>query len=326
MKTKVATVFGGSGFIGRQVVQKLAAAGYVVRIPTRDIDKAGILRTAGSVGQIVPMFCSLRRPEMIEAAVKGADVVINLIGILHESMFKALFIWPVKMHRPKFHDVHHIAAENIAKAASAAGVLRLVQISAIGADASGTSCYARSKAAGEAAVREAFPAATILRPSIVFGPEDDFFNRFAGLTRVSPALPLIGGGMTKFQPVYVGDVADAVMAAITRADAMGKTYELGGPRVASFKELLELMLSVTHRQRCLITLPFGIAKLKSYVLQFAPNPMLTPDQVELLRKDNIVAEGALKLTDLGITPTAMEAILPAYLERFIPGGTFKKSA
>lgn len=314
MKTKVATVFGGSGFIGRQVVQKLAAAGYVVRIPTRDIDKAGILRTAGSVGQIVPMFCSLKKPEMIEAAVKGADVVINLLGILFET------------RRQKFDDIHHVAAGSIAKAASAAGVSRLVQISAIGADALGTSCYARSKAAGEAAVREAFPAATILRPSIVFGPEDDFFNRFAGLTRVSPALPLIGGGTTKFQPVYVGDVADAVMAAITRADAMGKTYELGGPRVASFKELLELMLKVTHRQRCLITLPFGIAKLKSYVLQFAPNPMLTPDQVELLRKDNIVAEGALKLTDLGITPTAMEAILPAYLERFIPGGTFKKSA
>lgn len=314
MKTRVATVFGGSGFIGRQVVQKLAAAGYVVRIPTRDTDKAGILRTAGSVGQIVPMLCSLKKPEMIEAAVKGADVVINLLGILYET------------RRQTFHDVHHAAAGALAKAAAAAGVSRFVQISAIGADTGSSSRYAKSKAAGEAAVREAFPAATILRPSIVFGPGDDFFNRFAGLTRVSPALPLIGGGATRFQPVYVGDVAEAVLAAVTRADAPGKTYELGGPRVATFRELLELMLSETHRKRCLITLPFGIAKLKSYFLQLAPKPMLTPDQVELLKKDNVVAAGALTLADLGITPTAMEGILPAYLDRFIPGGPFKKEA
>ncbi len=314
MKTKVATVFGGSGFIGREVVQRLAREGYIVRVATRDPVKAGILRTAGAVGQVVPMLCALKRPETIAAAVNGADVVINLLGILFET------------RRQKFHDIHHVAAENIAKAATAAGVGRLIHISAIGADAGSTARYAKSKAAGEASVRSAFPAATILRPSIVFGPADDFFNRFAGLTRVSPALPLIGGGGMKFQPVYVGDVADAVVAAATRRDAAGKTYELGGPRVATFKELLELMLKVTHRKRCLISMPFGLAKLKSYFLQLAPKPMLTPDQVELLKHDNVVASDALKLSDLGITPTAMEAVLPSYLDRFIPGGLFKASA
>lgn len=311
---KVATVFGGSGFIGRQLVQRLAHAGYIVRVPTRDPVKAGILRTAGSVGQVVPMLCSLKHPETIAAAVKGADVVINLLGILYET------------RRQKFHDVHHVAAENIAKAAAAAGVSRFVQISAIGASATSTSAYARSKAAGEAAVRAAFPGAVILRPSIVFGPEDDFFNRFAGLTRVSPALPLVGGGGMKFQPVYVGDVADAILAAITRPDTAGKTYELGGPRAATFKELLELMLKETHRQRCLITLPFGLAKFKAQFLQYMPKPMLTPDQVELLKYDNVVTTDALTLANLGITATAMEAVLPTYLDRFIPGGLFKKSA
>lgn len=314
MKTKVATVFGGSGFIGREVVQRLARAGFTVRVATRDPVKAGILRTAGAVGQVVPLLCALKRPETIAAAVNGADVVINLLGILFET------------RRQKFHDIHHLAAENIAKAAAAAGVSRLVHISAIGADAGSTARYARSKAAGEASVRAAFPAATILRPSIVFGPADDFFNRFAGLTRISPALPLVGGGGTKFQPVYVGDVADAIIAAALRADTAGKTYELGGPRVATFRELLELMLKTTHRQRCLVALPFPLAKLKSYVLQLAPKPLLTPDQVELLKYDNVVATDALKLADLGIAPTAMEAVLPTYLERFIPGGLYKKNA
>ena len=314
MNTKVATVFGGSGFIGRQVVQRLAKAGYIVRVPTRDIEKAGILRTAGGVGQVVPMLCALSRPALIENAVKGADVVINLLGILYEKRSQ------------KFHDIHHAAAENIAKAAKAAGVGKFVQISAIGASHTSTARYAKSKAAGETAVHTAFPEATILRPSIVFGPEDHFFNRFAGLTRISPALPLIGGGTGKFQPVYVGDVADAVMAAVSRADAAGKTYELGGPRVATFKELMEFMLTTTHRKRCLISMPFCLAKFKSYFLQYAPNPMLTPDQVELLKSDNVVSESALKLADLGIKPTAMEAVVPAYLDRFIPGGLFKQNA
>lgn len=314
MKNKVITVFGGSGFIGRQVVQRLAKAGYTVRIPTRDTDKANILRTAGAVGQVVPMYCSLRHPEMIEAAVKGADAVINLLGILYETRSQ------------KFDAIHHVAAGNIAQAAASAGVKHFVQMSAIGAAVTSSSQYARSKAAGEAAVRTAFPAAVILRPSIVFGPGDDFFNRFAGLTRISPALPLIGGGKTRFQPVFVGDVADAVLAALTRADTAGKTYELGGPRVASFKELLQLMLKVTQRQRCLIGMPFGIAKLKSYILQLAPKPMLTPDQVELLKRDNVVGNEALSLSSLGLTPTAMESVLPTYLDRFIPGGVFKKDA
>ncbi len=314
MNTKVATVFGGTGFIGRQVIQRLAKAGYIVRVPTRSPEKANILRTAGAVGQIVPMLCSLKRPETIEIAVRGADVVINLLGILYEK------------RNQKFHDVHHMAAENIAKAATAAKVGRFVHMSAIGADAASNSRYAKSKAAGEASVTAAFPNAVILRPSIVFGPEDDFFNRFAGLTRVSPALPLVGGGLMKFQPVYVGDVADAVMAAITRTDVAGKTYELGGTRQATFKELLELMLQVTKRKRCLINLPFGVAKFKSWFLQLAPKPMLTPDQVELLKYDNVVHDGALKLGDLGIKPTAMEAVLPSYLDRFVPGGLFKKVA
>lgn len=312
--THVATVFGGTGFIGRAVVQRLAKAGYVVRVPTRDVASAGRLRTAGAVGQVVPMFCPLRSEEAIAKAVNGADVVINLIGILFEN------------RRNRFARVQGEVPGLIAKAAAAAGATKLVHVSAIGADAASTAQYARTKAKGEAAVRAAFPAATILRPSIVFGPEDNFFNQFAGLAKIAPFLPLIGGGHTKFQPVYVGDVADAIMASLDRPEATGKTFELGGPEVMSFKQLLQKTLEWSGQKRCLMSIPFPLAKIQATFLQMLPKPLLTCDQVEMLKRDNIVSPDALTLNELGITATAMASMVPGYLSRFKPGGAFTKAS
>jgi len=237
-------------------------------------------------------------------AVAGAETVINLVGILHESGPQKF--QPVQAEGPR------IIAEESAKS----GVRHLVHVSAIGADSNSSSAYARTKAAGEAGVRQAFPGATILRPSIVFGPEDDFFNRFAQMAMLSPALPLIGGGTTRFQPVYVGDVAAAVMKAIESPDAAGKTYELAGPKAYSFAELLRLMLTEIGRQRLLLPLPFPIASLMGSVMQCLPNPQLTADQVRLLKRDNVPSAGSAGLSDLGITPTAVEAIIPTYLDRY----------
>jgi NADH dehydrogenase len=310
----VATVFGGSGFIGRAVVQRLAKAGYVVRVPTRDVVSAGRLRTAGAVGQVVPMFCPLRSEDAIGKAVAGADVVINLIGILFEN------------RRNRFSRVQGETPGLIAKAAATAGVKKLVHISAIGASSESRAQYARSKAQGEAGVRTAFPGATILRPSIVFGPEDNFFNQFAGLAKISPFLPLIGGGHTKFQPVYVADVADAVMASLTRADADGQTYELGGPDVCTFRELMQKTLEWSGQKRCLLGIPYPIAKLQATLLQLLPNPLLTRDQVEMLKADNVVGSSARTLADLGIDATGMSAVVPSYLSRFKPGGAFAKAS
>ncbi|MGE5766815.1 MAG: complex I NDUFA9 subunit family protein, partial [Bacteroidota bacterium] len=244
------------------------------------------------------------------AAVSGADAVVNLVGVLFEG------------GRQRFQAVHAEGAGTVASAAAAAGVESLVHISALGAAADSASAYARSKAAGEAAVREAFPEAVILRPSVVFGPEDDFFNRFAEMTRFSPALPLVGGGGTRFQPVYVGDVARAVVRALTDPGCSGKVYELGGPRVYTFKEILELLLETIGRRRLLVSLPFGLARLQATFLELLPQPPLTRDQVALLRSDNVVSPGALSLGDLGIEPTAPEAVIPTYLDRFRPGGRF----
>jgi NADH dehydrogenase len=229
--------------------------------------------------------------------------VINLIGILYET------------GRQQFAEIHGALAGRIAAAAQAEGVGRLVQVSAIGADPGSASAYARSKAEGERRVHEAFPGATILRPSIVVGPEDSFFNRFAALARILPALPLIGGGETRFQPVYVGDVAQAVVAALERDDAPGKTYELGGPRIYTFAELMRYMLKVLGRRRLLVSVPFGVATLQARFLELLPQPLLTRDQVELLRRDNVVSPGMSGLEALGITPTPIELIVPQYLAR-----------
>ncbi|NNG03081.1 MAG: complex I NDUFA9 subunit family protein [Inquilinus sp.] len=308
MAERVVTVFGGSGFIGRHAVKRMAARGWRVRIATRHPDDALFLKTCGAVGQIVPVFANGRDDASVAAAVDSADAVVNLVGILYES------------GRQTFDAVHHVAAARIARAAKATGATRMVQISAIGAAQESRSKYARSKAAGEAAVREAFPGATILRPSVVFGPEDNFFNIFAGLTRVSFFLPLIGGGRTRFQPVYVGDVADAVMAALESGDTAGKTYELGGPTIYTFRQLLELLLKTIDRERALVTVPWTVARLQAAVLGLLPKPLLTRDQVAQLKVDNVVAEGALTLADLGIEPIAAEIILPTYLHRFRAGG------
>jgi len=310
MNGKLATVFGASGFIGRNIVRELAKRGYRVNAICRDAEYAKFLKPMGVVGQVVPIRVDVTSAEGIAAVVQGADVVVNLVGILHQA------------GRNTFEAVQATAPGLIAKAAREAGASSMIHVSAIGADPDGAAAYARTKAAGEKAVLAAFPTATILRPSIVFGPNDSFFNRFAGMALTAPALPLIGGGRTKFQPVYVDDVADAAMAAIDNPDAAGKTYELGGPAVYSFEDLLKMTLRQIKRPRHLISLPFWAAKIQASVLELLPSPPLTRDQVELLKTDNVVSEGALTLADLGVEATPVEAILPTYLDKFRPGGRY----
>jgi len=311
---KRATVFGGSGFVGRYLVKRLAAEGWVIRVAVRDPVAAAFLKPAGNVGQIVPMRCNVLEDDSVAAAVAGADVVVNLVGILYE------------FGRQRFDAVQAEAPARIGRAAAAAGAARYIHVSAIGADPASPAHYARSKAAGEAGARSAFSGATIIRPSIVIGPEDGFFNRFARLAQMTPCVPLIGGGRTRFQPVYVGDLADGMMAAIKDESTAGRTYELGGPRVYSFRELMELMLKVIARKNHLMTVPFGLAEMLAMVTQLAPVPPLTRDQVLLLEHgDNVVSPGALGFADLGITPQAIEAILPTYLDIYRPGGRFSAS-
>jgi NADH dehydrogenase len=310
MATKVVTVFGGSGFIGRHVVKRLAQQDWLVRVAVRRPSQAGFLQPLGEVGQITLLRAPLQDEAAVRAALGDAEAAINLVGVLFER------------GKQRFDGVHQQGARTIAEAAAAAGVEHLVQVSAIGADEAGDAAYARSKAAGEQAVRQAFPGAVILRPSIVFGPEDGFFNLFASMAEWSPALPLVGGGQTRFQPVYVGDVADAVVKSLTDPACAGRTYELGGPRVYSFKELLELMLDQIGRRRLLLTLPFWAASLEAAVLERMPVPLLTRDQVKLLHHDNVVDADALTFADLGIRPAPVEAILPTYLDRYRRGGRF----
>jgi uncharacterized protein YbjT (DUF2867 family) len=312
------TVFGGSGFLGRNVVRALCKRDYRVRVAVRRPELAGYLQPSGKVGQIHAVQANIRHPASIEAAMRDSHVAINLVGILAESGAQT------------FDTVQAKGAETIAQAASAAGA-RMVHVSAIGADENSASRYARSKAAGEKAVLAAIPSATILRPSVVFGPEDQFTNRFAALARISPVLPLIGGGATKMQPVYVDDVAAAVADAVDGKTKPGATYELGGPEVLSLREIIEIILAIAKRKRMLMPLPFGLAKLQAAFLQFAPGDLkLTPDQVELLRTDNVVSEAAksagLTLEGLGITPDSLEGVAPQYLWRFRATGQFQKSA
>lgn len=305
----VATVFGGTGFVGRQIVRELAARGITVKVATRVPERAYFLRPCGSVGQVVPFQCNYSDPLSVAAAVQGSQIVVNCIGVLYE-----------KGHQ-SFARAHVDIPTFIAKACAEAGVQRFVHISALAVER-GTSKYAKSKFEGEKAVFANFPMASILRPSIVFGEDDNFFNQFATLSKVLPFLPLIGEGETKFQPVYVGDVADSVMAVLERADAQGKIYELGGPEVLSFKELFERMFKYTERPVPLVPLSFGLAKIQAAFMGVMPKPLLTRDQVESLKTDNVMNEGAAGFAELGISPKGLDTILPVYLSRYKPGGRF----
>ena len=311
---KLVTVFGASGFLGRHVVLALARRGYRIRAAVRRPDLAEHLQPLGGVGQIMPVQANLRYRWSVDRAVEGADAVVNLVGILYQS------------GRQSFDAVQGFGPRAIAEAARAAGLNGIVHVSAIGADAASPAAYARTKAAGEAGVLETLPDSVILRPSIVFGPEDDFFNRFAAMARMSPVLPLVGGGVTKFQPVYVGDVAAAIAKAVDGGCKPGTVYELGGPEVKSFKECLELMLEITRRKRLLLPLPFGAAEMQARVLQLLPKPLLTVDQVKMLRVDNVVSAAAeaegRTLAGLGINPSSLAAILPSYLTRFREHGQY----
>lgn len=303
---KTVTVFGGSGFIGRYVVQNLAQAGYNIRVAVRFPNDANYLKVLGQVGQITPICAPTGIPELVDQAVLGSHAVINLTGILFEKKNQT------------FEHVHVDGVRNIASAAQRHGIQDVVHISAIGADKNSTSSYARTKALGEDVLRSHVPNAVVLRPSVVFGPEDQFFNRFAEMACFSPALPLIGGGHTKFQPIYVADVAEAVMAALGQDSSYGKTYEIGGPSQRTFKELMKLMLDVIDRKRFLVPIPYPIAKLMGFFAQFLPTPPLTPDQVELLKYDNVVSGKLPTLEELNVDPSSMESIIPSYLARFRP--------
>jgi NADH dehydrogenase len=304
---RVATVFGGSGFIGRYVVKRLAQQGFVVRVAVRDPEAALFLKSMGAVGQIVPLYASVLKEPTVHRAIEGAEVVVNLVGVLADS------------RAASFQAIHTEGSERIARLAAANGVTRLVQMSAIGADPNSQSRYASTKGKAEQAVLAAFPRATILRPSVVFGPEDKFFNLFAGLARICPFMPVISGD-TRMQPVYVGDVADAVMAALASPATEGKIYELGGPRVWTFREILAFILKQTRRNRKMIDIPMSIARIQASIMQHLPGKPMTPDQLTMLARDNVVAPGALGLADLGIVPRPVELVVPPYLSRYMPGG------
>ena len=302
-ESRIVTIFGGSGFIGRHLVKRLAQRGWGVRVAVRDPEAALFLKPLGGTAQIVPRKASITNPAEVAEAVAGASAVVNLVGILYQRGART------------FERIHVEGAATVAKAAAAAGAKRFVQMSAIGADPDSPAEYGRTKAAGEEAVQAAFPSASIVRPSVVFGPEDDFFNRFAVLARFLPALPVFD---VSFQPVYVGDVADAVDAILEDPATAGRTYELGGPRVITFRELMQVVLRETGRKRWLLPIPLAIAEVEALFLELLPVPPLTRDQVKLLSRDNVVDPDALTLKDLGITATALEAIVPTYLGRFRP--------
>ncbi|MCF4097294.1 complex I NDUFA9 subunit family protein [Maritalea mediterranea] len=312
---KLVTIFGGSGFVGRQLVQHLAKKGYRIRVAVRRPDLAGDVRPLGAVGQIHPIQANVRDKPSVERAVAGADIVINLTGILFES------------GKQRFHAVQAEGAKHVAEAAAAAGAEQLVHMSALGADTESESAYARSKAMGEQEVFKAFPEAVIIRPSIIFGAEDGFFNMFGALARLSPVLPLVGGD-TKMQPIYVGDVADAFDVAAEGGVKGGKIYEIGGPKVETMKELLQRLLREIERKNVLLPIPTPIAKAIGWVMQILPNPMLTVDQVKLLQHDNVVSEEAKKqkrtIKAFGIEPKTMDAIMPTYVWRFMKHGQFDR--
>jgi NADH dehydrogenase len=311
---KLVTVFGGSGFIGRHVVRALAQRGHRIRVAVRRPDLAGHLQPLGTVGQIKAIQANLRYRWSVDRAVEGADAVVNLVGILFEA------------GRQTFDAVQAFGPRAVGEAARAAGISDVVHISAIGADRPSTIGYVRSKAEGEEGIREAVPDAVVMRPSIVFGPADSFFNRFAGMARISPVLPLIGGGLTRFQPVFAGDVGEAIARAVDGKAQQGAIYELGGPEVLTFRQCMERMLEVTGRHRLLLPIPFGVARIMGRIGRYLPGAPLTDDQVRMLQFDTVVSEAASAegrtLKGLGIEPTATEVVLPTYLGRFRERGEF----
>lgn len=326
MKNELVTVFGGSGFIGRHLIKRLMDQGMIVRVAVRDVESALFLKPLGNAGRIVPFPADITNKASVARAVQGAGMAVNLVGVLYER------------GGATFKRVHVEGARNIAEAAAEAGVKRLVQVSAMGADENGAAKYARTKAVGERAVLKAFPDAVVLRPSVVFGPEDDFFNRFAFMAKTLHVLPVIGtplvpkvkildgrslvsvdpygDGGPKFQPVYVDDVAAAIVKGLIDPATSGKTYELAGPTVYSFKDIMGLVTRFTGCSCILMPLPLGFARFQSWFLQALPKPLLTPDQTRLLERDNVRSEGSLGLKELGVDPVAAEALLPTYLHRF----------
>ena len=313
--SKLVTIYGGSGFVGRYIARRMAKAGWRVRVATRRPNEALFVKPYGSVGQVEPVFCNIRDDASVRAVMQGADAVVNCVGTFDKG------------GRNSFEAVQHLGAARIARLAAELGVGQLVQLSAIGADAASDSLYAQSKAAGEAAVLAAYPRAVILRPSVIFGAEDQFFNRFAGMARLGPILPVVGGN-TLFQPVYVDDVAQAAVAGVL-GHASG-VYELGGPDTASFRDLMTQMLGVIQRRRLVLNIPFlaarvmafGLGAVQALTLGLVKNRILTADQLRSLQHDNVVAPGAKGLADMGITPTPMAAVLPEYLWRYRPSGQY----
>ncbi|WP_299846438.1 complex I NDUFA9 subunit family protein [uncultured Roseovarius sp.] len=314
--SKLVTIYGGSGFVGRYIARRMAKAGWRVRVAVRRPNEAMHVKPYGVVGQVEPLFCNIRDDDSVRAVMQGADAVVNCVGTFDRK------------GRNNFDAVQHEGAERIARLAAEEGVGRLVHVSAIGADLESSSIYARTKAEGEQGILEHFPTAVILRPSVIFGPEDGFFNRFASMTRLGPILPVVGGE-TKFQTVYVDDVAKAAEMGI-KGDAASGIYELGGPDVNTFRELMQQMLGVIRRRRLIANIPFWIANIMAGVMELVQiislgiiPPQLTRDQVKNLRVDNVVADGAKGFADLGIEPVATEAVLPDYLWRFRPAGQYE---
>ena len=313
--SKLVTIFGGSGFVGRYIARRMAQNGWRVRVAVRNTNEAMCVRTYGAVGQVEPVFCNIRDDASVAAVTQGADAVVNCVGVLAE------------LRKNTFAAVQAEGATRIARVAAAMGVARMVQLSAIGASDTSASAYARTKAAGEQGVLDHMPDAMILRPSIIFGAEDEFFNRFAGMTRLGPVLPVIGAD-TRFQPVYVDDVAAAAVMGVL-GEVPGGIYELGGPDVATFRELMQTMLAVVRRRRMILNMPFWAARIMAggfNILRVVSLGLVTPpvtrDQVANLAVDNVVSDGAKGFADLGITPTAMMAVLPDYLWRFRPSGQY----
>jgi len=309
MSSGLITIVGGSGFIGRHLVGRLAAKGYRIRLAVRDTERAAALMTQGDVGQVVGMQTNIRNKESVERAVAGADIVINLVGLLYQAGSQS------------FNSVHLDGAATVAAAAKAAGASHMIQMSALGASASSEAMYARTKAGGEEAVLREFEGATILRPSVVFGADDDFTNQFAALTALAPALPLLNGGATQMQPVWVEDLVEAIVTIIETPDAQGKIYEFGGPDVLSLKEIIEAILTVTGRSCMILPAPEAGMKFMAFFMQLWPGkPMLTVDQVKLLKSENILTGDCAGFGELGIDPSVMSTVLPDYLSRFQKGG------